>query len=73
MANERPHPYDFFMIACGPVPLRERMARPEAAVAIATGDAAARESGWKSLETTTPDRPDDPHWGKMEPSTSRGS
>jgi len=73
MANERPHPYDFFMIACGPVPLRERMARPDAAVAIATGDAAARESGWKSLETTTPDRPDDPHWGKMEPSTSRGS
>jgi len=55
------------------VPLRERMARPDAAVAIATGDAAARESGWKSLETTTPDRPDDPHLGKMEPSTSRGS
>ena len=47
MANERPHPYDFFMIACGPVPLRERMARPEAALAIATGDAAARETGWK--------------------------
>ena len=56
MANERPHPYDFFMIACGPVPLRERMARPEAAVAIATGDAAARESGWKILQTITPDR-----------------
>ena len=27
MANERPHAYDFFMIVCGPVPLRERMAR----------------------------------------------
>ncbi|MBU6455989.1 MAG: hypothetical protein KGQ48_00465 [Bradyrhizobium sp.] len=57
MANERPHPYDYFMIACGPVPLRERMARPEAAVAIATGDAAARESGWKILEMTTPAAP----------------
>jgi hypothetical protein len=50
MANERPQPYDFFMIACGPVPLRERMARPEAALAIAIGDAATRESGWKTLE-----------------------
>jgi pimeloyl-ACP methyl ester carboxylesterase len=56
MANERPHPYDFFMIACGPVPLRERMARPEAAVAIATGDAAARETGWKILQTIIPDQ-----------------
>ena len=23
MANEVPHPYDFFMIVCGPVPLAE--------------------------------------------------
>jgi hypothetical protein len=51
MANERPHAYDFFMIVCGPVPLNERMARPEAALAIATGDAAAREWAWKRLET----------------------
>jgi len=29
MANERPHAYDFFMIVCGPIPLSERMARPE--------------------------------------------
>jgi pimeloyl-ACP methyl ester carboxylesterase len=50
MANERPHAYDFFMIVCGPIPLSERMARPEAALAIATGDAAARESAWKRLE-----------------------
>ena len=71
MANERPHPYDFFMIACGPVPLRERMARPEAAVAIATGDAAARETGWKSSKRSSPTR-DDPDLGKMEPSTSHG-
>jgi hypothetical protein len=50
MANERPHPYDFFMIVCGPVPLRERMADPAAALALATGDAAARDRAWKSLE-----------------------
>src|SRR4051794_41885378 len=37
MANERPHAYDFFMIVCGPVPLIERMARPEAALAVAAG------------------------------------
>ena len=55
MANERPHAYDFFMIVCGPVPLSERMARPEAALAIATGDAAARERAWKRLETATAD------------------
>src|SRR5258708_12276656 len=33
-----------------PISLRERMARPEAALAIATGDAAAREWAWKGLE-----------------------
>ncbi len=48
MANERPHAYDFFMIVCGPIPLSERMAVPDAALAIATGDPAARECG---LET----------------------
>ena len=37
MANERPYFYDFFMIVCGPLPLRERMAQPEAALAVATG------------------------------------
>jgi hypothetical protein len=42
MANEIPHAYDFFMIVCGPIPLRERLGRPEAALAAATGDAAAR-------------------------------
>ena len=47
MANERPNAYDFFMIVCGPVPLSERMAAPDAAMAIATGDAAARERAWK--------------------------
>ena len=58
MANERPHAYDFFMIVCGPVPLSERMAHPEAALAIATGDAAAREWAWKMLETAAAGRAD---------------
>jgi hypothetical protein len=68
MANERPHAYDFFMIVCGPVPLNERMARPEAALAIATGDAAAREWAWKRLETAIPGRVDASDLGALEPS-----
>ena len=51
MANERPHAYDFFMIVCGPIPLSERMAVPDAALAVATGDPAAREWAWKRIET----------------------
>jgi hypothetical protein len=64
MANERPHAYDFFMIVCGPVPLRERMADPAAALALATGDAAARDKAWKKLEAGPVIA--DP--GQMEPS-----
>ena len=71
MANERPHAYDFFMIVCGPVPLRERMAVPEAALAVATGDAAAREWAWKRLESATSGRTDATDLGDMEPSARR--
>jgi hypothetical protein len=71
MANERPHAYDFFMIVCGPIPLRERMARPDAALAIATGDAAAREWAWKRLETAGPGRSDAADLSEMEPSARR--
>ena len=71
MANERPHAYDFFMIVCGPIPLRERMARPEAALAIATGDAAAREFAWKRLETAPAGRVDAADLGELEPSARR--
>jgi hypothetical protein len=71
MANERPHAYDFFMIVCGPVPLRERMALPEAALAVATGDAAAREWAWKRLESATSGRTDATDLGDMEPSARR--
>jgi len=45
MANERPHAYDFFMIVCGPVPLKERMTDQEAAMTIAMGDVEARQIG----------------------------
>ena len=71
MANERPHAYDFFMIVCGPVPLRERMACPEAALAIATGEAAARERAWKTLETAPASHADAADLGEMEPSARR--
>jgi pimeloyl-ACP methyl ester carboxylesterase len=49
MANEVRHAYEFFMIVCGPVPLRERMARPDAALAIASDDEAMRAQGWREL------------------------
>jgi hypothetical protein len=71
MANERPHAYDFFMIVCGPIPLTERMACPEAALTIATGDAAARESAWKKLETAASSRIDAADSGEMEPTSRR--
>jgi pimeloyl-ACP methyl ester carboxylesterase len=71
MANERPHAYDFFMIVCGPIPLTERMARPEAALAIATGDAAAREWAWKRLETASAGRLDAVDLDDLEPSARR--
>jgi hypothetical protein len=71
MANELPHAYDFFMIVCGPIPLRERMARPEAALAIATGDAPAREFAWKRLETAPAGRVDAADLGQLEPSARR--
>ena len=71
MANERPHAYDFFMIVCGPIPLNERMAEPDAALAIATGDAAAREWAWKRLETAAASRLEAADLGEMEPSARR--
>ena len=71
MANERPHAYDFFMIVCGPIPLSVRMAVPDAALAVATGDPAAREWAWKRIETTKPGPVDAAGLGNMEPSARR--
>lgn len=70
MANEQPNAYDFFMIVCGPVPLTDRMAMPEAALAIATGDAPAREWAWKQLENAGSGS-SSPLPGKIEPSALR--
>jgi pimeloyl-ACP methyl ester carboxylesterase len=69
MANEVRHPYDFFMIACGPVPLRERMARPDAALAIASDDEAMRAQGWRELEAPLASAADAPKLGTLERST----
>jgi len=71
MANELPHAYDFFMIVCGPIPLRERMTRPEAALTVVTGDATAREWAWKQLEAPPADRTDAVDLGAMEQSARR--
>jgi hypothetical protein len=66
MANEQPHAYDFFMIVCGPIPLSERMAHPEAALIVATGDAAARACAWRNLETTVTDQATAADSGELE-------
>jgi len=72
MANEVPHGYEFFMIVCGPVPLRERMAHPDAALTVATGDAAARERAWKELESTPSCGSGAIETGEWEPSARAG-
>jgi hypothetical protein len=72
MANERPNAYDFFMIVCGPVPLMERMTLPEAALAVATGDPAARYQAWQQIEATVaPRAQDDADLRGMEPFARR--
>jgi len=71
MANERPNPYDFFMIVCGPVPLSERMAVPDAALTVATGDATTREQAWKRIESAVSGRLDAAELGDLEPSARR--
>jgi hypothetical protein len=50
MANEVPHAYEFFMIVCGAVPLHERFAHPDAALAVAIGDEPEREKAWKTID-----------------------
>jgi hypothetical protein len=72
MANEVPHAYEFFMIVCGPVPLHERIACPEAALAIATGDASAKEKGWKAIERVPMSGAAAAEMGGMEPSARAG-
>ena len=71
MANERPHAYDFFMIVCGPVPLSARMAVPDAALAVATGDPAAREWAWKRIESAKAAPGDAAKLADLEPTARR--
>ncbi len=53
MANEQPNAYDFFMMVCGPVSLRDRADHPAAALAIAVGDSDVRHDAWRQLEATS--------------------
>jgi hypothetical protein len=71
MANERPHAYDFFMIVCGPIPLSSRMAVPDAALAVATGDHAEREWAWKRIESAKAAPVDAADLSDMEPTARR--
>jgi pimeloyl-ACP methyl ester carboxylesterase len=44
MANERPHPYDFFMIVRGPIGLMDRVREPQKALAAVTGPAGSAKA-----------------------------
>ena len=57
------------MIVCGAVPLRERMARPDAALAIASDDEAMRAQGWRELEAPLATAANAPKLGTLERST----
>jgi pimeloyl-ACP methyl ester carboxylesterase len=69
MANEVRHAYEFLMIVCGPVPLRERMARPDAALAAASDDEAMRARAWRDLEAPLASAANAPKLGTLEPSS----
>ena len=71
MANELPNAYDFFMIVCGPVPLSARMAVPDAALDVATGDSGVRDRAWKRIEAATTAAASAADLSKMEPSARR--
>ena len=60
MANERPHAYDFFMIACGPLSLQQRVLKPASALDLAIGDALTRARIWNQLESHA-SVPNEPH------------
>ena len=45
MGNERRYYYDYYMLCCGPIPLADRVANAEAAVAIFTVDGALTAGG----------------------------
>jgi hypothetical protein len=45
MGNERRYFYDYYMLCCGPIPLVDRVANPEQAVAIFAADGALNLGG----------------------------
>jgi hypothetical protein len=60
------------MIVCGLIPLSERMARPDVALAVAAGDAIARELARKSLEHAAASPAKATDLATLEPSVRRG-
>lgn len=51
MANERPQPYDFFMIVCGPVTLMQRVREPTAALDVVIGNGLTRAAAKRRLNS----------------------
>jgi hypothetical protein len=56
------------MIVCGPVPLRERFAHQDAALAVTTGNPAEREKGWKTIDPAPNSAGGAAEMGGLEPS-----
>jgi hypothetical protein len=56
---------------CGPVPLSARVAVPDAALDVATGDSGSRDRAWKRIEAATSAAEGPADVSKMEPSARR--
>ena len=54
MGNERRYFYDYYMLCCGPIPLVDRVATPEQAVAIFTADGALNSGGSVEVKQGSP-------------------
>jgi len=54
MGNERRYFYDYYMLCCGPIPLVDRVANPEQAVAIFAADGALNSSGGAEVKQVLP-------------------
>lgn len=54
MGNERRYFYDYYMLCCGPIPLVDRVANPEQAVAIFAADGALNSSEGVEVKQGSP-------------------
>jgi pimeloyl-ACP methyl ester carboxylesterase len=54
MGNERRYFYDYYMLCCGPIPLVDRVANPEQAVAIFAADGALNSGGSVEVKQGSP-------------------